>query len=180
MAYRESLVVGIAATTQNLFMAKKKRAYLRDDNSAAFDCPDCGVPGVIELRDGIRSSTPVRTRYRCQCGRSHVVFVEKRAHVRRTVRLGGQLQLGDRWWSVTILNLSRTGMMFEVLEGCELQVGTRAVVEFQLEHAERTPFLKKIMVRHVSGRLVGAEYRANRQRDLYDPVYDLALAQLRP
>ncbi len=160
-------------------MAKKKRAFIRADNSAAFDCPNCGKTGIIKLETQVKSSTPIRARYRCPCGRSHVVFLEKRAHVRREVELAAELVVGSTRQAITIRNLSRFGLMFEQGDGIELKVGDRAVVEFQLEHAERTPFVKRITVRHVSPSQVGAEFTANGRRPHYDPVYDLALAQMR-
>ena len=56
----------------------RKTAYVRQDNTAEFACTSCGQMHTITVRQPLRSSTPVRTRIRCDCGISHAVFLERR------------------------------------------------------------------------------------------------------
>lgn len=79
---------------------------------------------------------------------------------------------------MTVRNLSRTGLAFDIGEGERAVPGTRAVVELELTHAERTRFVKQVLVSWVNGRRVGAEFWVGEGEDAYDPRYDLALAQL--
>jgi|GEM_PF-1327249 len=161
-------------------MARRQRNTLviTADNTAEYTCA-CGAVHALDVDpELLRSSTPVRMRFRCPCGRRRVFFLERRAAVRKEVNLPGVLGVdrsrGTR--AVTIRNLSRNGALFEVGGGDELAVGDRVVLEFELEHAEVTRFRKRAVVRRIAGLEVGAEF-AGRQ---YDRVYDMALALHRP
>ena len=146
-------------------------------NTAEYTCV-CGEAHVLAVDpDLLRSSTPVRMRFRCPCGRRRVFFLERRAAVRKEVNLAGALTLEGEGEArpVRIGNLSRTGALLELDEGTEVAVGDRLVLEFELEHAETTRFRKRAVVRRVSGGEVGAEF----VKPEYDRVYDFALAMHR-
>lgn len=161
-------------------MARQRRNTLvvTPDSTAEYTCV-CGATHVLGVDpELLRSSTPVRMRFRCPCGRRRVFFLERRAAVRKEVNLPGVLGVdrGRGTRAVTIRNLSRNGVLFEVDGEDELAIGDRVVLEFELEHAEVTRFRKRAVVRRIAGFEVGAEF-AGRQ---YDRVYDMALALHRP
>lgn len=161
-------------------MAPRRRNTLviGADNTAEYTCA-CGAAHALDVdSELLRSSTPVRMRFRCPCGRRRVFFLERRAAVRKEVNLPGVVgaDRGRGSRAITIRNLSRTGALFELGGDDELAVGDRVVLEFELEHAQTTRFRKRAVVRRVSGLEVGAEF-VGRQ---VDRVYDMALALHRP
>lgn len=161
-------------------MARKKRIFVDGDDRARFVCPECGVVTTLQVPRRPGWSTPLRERFRCSCGRSHIVYLEHRVSTRREVSLPGTYRTEGEasMRPMTVRNLSRTGLAFEIGEGERAAPGTHAVVELELTHAERTRFVKKVLVSWVEGRRVGAEFWVGEGEDAYDPRYDLALAQL--
>lgn len=148
---------------------------------AEVRCPFCGELSTISLGEAARSVTPVRVRVLCSCGRRLVVFVERRAAVRKAVDLMGRYRRGRDAESreMRVCNLSRTGLLFECRSDDDdppVAVGDRLLVEFTLEHAERTCFIKEVIVRRLEDREIGAEFAPGPGGESYDRVYDLALA----
>lgn len=157
-------------------MARRRRNTLviTSESTADYTCV-CGAVHSLNVDpELLRSSTPVRMRFRCPCGRRRVFFLERRTAVRKEVNLPGVLSLerGGGSRAVQIRNLSRNGALLELDGQDELAVGDRLVLEFELEHAETTRFRKRAVVRRVGGLEVGAEFLGRE----YDRVYDMALA----
>jgi predicted RNA-binding Zn-ribbon protein involved in translation (DUF1610 family) len=159
-------------------MAQRKTINVLDNQTAEFVCPSCKETRIIRLEEEIRSSTPVRMRYLCDCGTRHVLFLEKRTSVRKKVAIEGSLKVDGDSLPITIKNLSRNGLMFTP-SNCriEVEIGDRMSVDFALEQVQRVSFSKKIEVRWKTNLEIGAEFVAERGRSPYDPAYDLALAQ---
>jgi predicted RNA-binding Zn-ribbon protein involved in translation (DUF1610 family) len=154
-------------------MADRKRAYVTGEKTAEFVCPTCGETGAVPLAERIRTSTPVRMRYRCRCGAAHVIYVEKRISGRKAVSIPGRFIAGNGEASMTIRNLSRHGLMFDVDEQTEVEVGQRVVVRFDLTTVDTTHVEKDVTVRWTSDHSVGGEFSSGE----YDRFYDIALAQ---
>ena len=98
----------------------------------------------------IRSSTPVRTRVLCPCGRTYAVFLERRVFVRKGVRLPGRFRRRghgreqSREQSMVILNLSRTGLMFEPESPERFQIGDALLVDFSFGTEQTTHVCKQV------------------------------------
>lgn len=161
-------------------MPRKKRIWVDADGTARFVCSECRAETILQVPRRPGWSTPLRERFRCSCGRSHIVYLEHRVSARKEVCLPGAYRTEDErsMHPMVVRNLSRTGLAFEIGEGERAAPGAHAVVEIELAHAERTRFVKEVLVSWVDGRRVGAEYWVGEGEDAYDPRYDLALAQL--
>lgn len=156
-------------------MRRRKTAGVHPDGSAEFQCPDCGAVNRLEVDPRLlRTATPVRSRVRCRCGRSHAVYLERRAAVRKEVALEGMAVIdGERERPVTVRNLSRTGVLFEMEPNGIPELGDRLVVRFNLgDH----PVRKEVVVRRFDHDAIGAEFAGTD----YDREYDMALALYRP
>jgi len=154
-------------------MAGRKRAFVTGERTAEFVCTICGQTVSFPLAERIRTSTPVRMRCRCECGASHVVYVEKRISGRKAVTIPGWFSCGNGGAPMTVRNLSRTGLMFEVEELSGIELGQRVVVRFDLTTVETTHVEKDVTVRCTSEHNVGGEFSSGE----YDRIYDMALAQ---
>ena len=150
----------------------------RSKGEALVVCP-CGSENVVTIEPHLlRCSTPVRSRVRCQCGRSHLVVLERRAAMRKHVDLEGSCTLPGEGLGrgVLVRNLSRTGAMLELADDVEISVGDRLLLEFDLRHVQVSHFAKPAEVRRVDGRRVGAEFAGGE----HDRQYDMALALHQP
>jgi hypothetical protein len=158
-------------------MARKRTVRVLSNQTAEFVCPSCKKTRIIRLEQEIRSSTPVRMRFQCECGSRHVLFLEKRTSVRKVVNIEGRLQVNGEPLAITIKNLSRDGLMFSPSSRLDVEVGERLAVDFTLEQVQPISFSKQIEVRWKTDIEIGAEYVAETGGSSYDPTYDLALAQ---
>ncbi len=154
------------------------RALAGTEGRALVVCPSCGEELTVDVGRSPRSMTPVRARVVCSCGQRLVVFVERRAAVRKEVDLPGSYRQGGdgEVRSMRIRNLSRSGLLFTVPEAEAPVEGDTLVVEFTLSHAERHHFVKEAVVRRSNDGAVGAEFLPSAGGESYDRVYDLALA----
>ncbi len=154
------------------------RAVAGTEGQALVVCPTCGEELTVDIGRSPRSMTPVRVRVVCECGQRLVVFVERRAAVRKEVDLPGSYRQGAdaEIRSMRIRNLSRSGLLFTVAATEAPVEGDTVVVEFTLSHAERHHFVKEAVVRRSSDGAIGAEFLPGAGGESYDRVYDLALA----
>jgi len=77
---------------------------------------------------------------------------------------------------VTITGLSRSGLQFELTDPCPLEIGERATIEFTLAEHEGMTQSRRISIRSVEGRSVGAEFLATDPTSAYERMCDAALA----
>ena len=59
---------------------------------------------------------------------------------------------------MTVRNFSRKGLQMEFSSDTDFQVGDTLDVDFRLDDNFRSPVLKVIIVRNVTGRRLGAEF----------------------
>ena len=163
-------------------MSRKRTAVVKRDNTAESVCPHCGNKQIFKVETRVSSSTPVRARVRCKCGRAHAVYLERRAFVRKEVSIPGVFLLkGEKLERrMTIYNLSRTGVMFRTEEETEFEVGDRMKVDFCFGNQQMTHIHKQVRVIRVADHGIGAEFFSGRKADPLDHVYDLALALYQP
>ena len=138
-------------------------------------CPACAA----EL-DRERVGTPVRTLLRCACGRRFAALLERRAAVRRQVRLRGTVGTTpvDRGRPTMILNLSRTGLLYEGAHEPTPAVGDTVWVRFALDAVSGPSYRLRGRVVRVDQHGVAAEFTDLSGREA--ATYDLALALYRP
>lgn len=163
-------------------MSRRKTAILGTDGTAEFICGNCGQKHQLSISGPTRAGIPIRTRCRCACGVSHAVYLERRLAIRKEVQIEGKYSRHgkDIAHPMTVRNLSRTGLFFEVEQRNGIRPGDRLEVDFSFGDQLVTRVQKEVSVRWVEDETVGVEFTSGRRAAPLDPRYDLALAQYDP
>jgi predicted RNA-binding Zn-ribbon protein involved in translation (DUF1610 family) len=161
-------------------MSIDNKIFIDKDNRATFVCPKCGDTAVVDvshLRD-VRKT--VRLKRNCPCGHTHTALLERRRYIRKNVNLAGVFILpGDAVrHSMTVRDLSRTGMKIIVKETGIIAKNDRLTVEFHLDNLHKTFIRKEGIARNLfeEGRIVGLKFHTPNPDNPIDKVYDRAIA----
>ena len=127
------------------------KIYIGRNESTILVCPKCQRTMMLDCREYIDAEGKVHIRHSCACGHSNLVLLERRRSLRKTTRLPGFYApvSGGRHHRMTVENLSRSGLKFEVAEAPLPRVGEELMVGFHLEDAVRTYIRKKVVVREL-------------------------------
>lgn len=148
------------------------KIYLTEDNTGTFICPKCQKTSVKNLSRYIGDKTAVRLKAKCSCGHAYVVFLEKRKKFRKTANLPGSYRSSaldsdpqNVKGSMTVKDLSYSGMRIEVGAPPLFAVGDSLYVEFRLDDARRSQVRKKVIVKNIDGLNVGLSFASLQNHD---------------
>jgi hypothetical protein len=156
----------------------EKKVFINNQNKAMFLCPACeksrslNVPGYRNIGEVIRIT------YRCACGSSYDLLLERRRFLRKDVNLPGVYYiLGEDKvkGSMTVKNLSRAGLRLELKDEKHLKIGDKLLIGFCLDNNSKTVVKKKVVVRNMFGAYVGAEFCAGKAGSAFDKDSDSAI-----
>lgn len=127
------------------------KIYIGRNESTILVCPKCQRTMMLDCREYMDAEGKVQIRHSCACGHSNLVFLERRRALRKTARLSGFYASvsGGRHHRMTVENLSRSGIRFEVADAAPPQIGEELMVGFHLEDAARTYIRKKVVIREL-------------------------------
>lgn len=135
------------------------KTYRKDNGEATIVCMSCGRTKVVHIpRPG---SPRQHLKVKCLCTNLFSVVVESRTCYRKRVRLYGMYwNLAQEQDSGEILveSLSRTGVGFTTNLAHRIRVGDPLRIVFVLDNPRQTRVSKRIVIRHIHGRCVGAEF----------------------
>ncbi len=146
------------------------KAFANEEGFAVFTCPKCKTAKTADVRQYQHLQKAVRARIRCSCGHRFVALLERRMHYRKQVNLSGMyvIKSGKIEGSITIKDISRTGINFISWSPMDFEVGTRMMVQFRLNDTQRTEIRKEVIIRTVSGAKIGAEFYTIDPQNVYD------------
>jgi hypothetical protein len=159
-------------------MLPEKKVFINNQNKAMFLCPACeksrslNVPGYKNIGEVIRIT------YRCACGASYDLLLERRRFLRKDVNLPGVYYiLGEDKvkGSMTVKNLSRAGLRLELKGEKQLKIGDKLLIGFYLDNNSKTVVKKKVVVRNMFGTHIGAEFCAGKVGSNSDKDSDSAI-----
>jgi len=96
--------------------------------------------------------------YKCTCGYTYNLLLEKRKYYRKETRLPGTYFFGKGEKPMTVKDLSLTGLKFEVENEPDFMVGDKLFVEFHLDDTQKTQIKKQVIIKIISGLSIGAEF----------------------
>jgi hypothetical protein len=129
------------------------------DHKAVIVCEHCGNTKEINTSPYEKLKKPLRIK--CGCGFRFLIALETRKYYRKPTRLDGEYvkvdaeSVADR---IIVRNLSRTGVGFETVGSHALQLGDLLWLRFTLDDRKRTKIRKKVVVKNIQDRFVGAEF----------------------
>jgi len=132
-------------------------AYINDNNRVVLSCPRCkkireidatpylNAPGQAKIAIKFKCSA-------CDCGHHSCKFFRKK------VSLPGHIRDHKKRFSVTILNLSRTGIKIKVRPSHTFQPGQKLVVTFTLDDAKASLVEKEVIIRTTKPDILKCEF----------------------
>jgi len=134
--------------------------FVNSENKAIFTCPKCTKAKTVDISKLDIEKKKLNIRVKCTCGHIYPVVLERRKFYRKKTSLPGIFisEQNMKEFSMTVTNISRFGLEFNGSESEKLKVGDRIGVEFRLDDKSRSLIRKKIIIRKIEGKTVGAEF----------------------
>ncbi len=131
------------------------------ENLVTFQCPFCerSLSMSVSKFEKIKQQCTIR---RCCCSRHFQLVLNFRRFKRREVIIVGEAQnlsgrSGD-WTVMTIMNLSRGGLRFKILEPISMQMGDRIRVRYTVDDPREVLVDEEVIVRNTAGDEFGCEF----------------------
>ena len=146
---------------------KRERVYINSENKATFICPVCKKTRNADVSKILSFKTAINIRCKCKCGHSFLTSIERRKFFRKDIVLKGTCFLGmdNLELDVIITDISRSGLKIELKNPRVFQPDDEMLIEFNIDDSERSLISKKIIVRSVSGKKIGAEFKSPEHYD---------------
>ncbi|MCF8023969.1 MAG: PilZ domain-containing protein [Desulfobacteraceae bacterium] len=143
------------------------KAFITSENTATITCPACQKSVTKDVSKFKDTDKYIKLRAHCPCGHSYTVFLERRKQYRKSVELRGVYRHHDpastsgdveHWGSMTVVDLSRTGIRMKLNVMPKFKVGDRISVEFRLDDANSSLVRRDVIIQNIKGLYVGATY----------------------
>ena len=159
-----------------------EKIYVHSDRLATLICPRCGKAKTIDVSHLMKKerSVDIRVRFRCRmcterpsvpeggdsngegCAGGVCVHatLERRKYYRKKVKLAGLVVLRRKniRVNVTLLEISKRGITFDVNDPKLLGEGDEAIAEFRLDDSHRTLVRRNVTIRKIREKTVGAQF----------------------
>jgi hypothetical protein len=161
-----------------------KKIYVLNDCKATFICPRCGNVREENVLPYMGLNKAIRVRYRCKCGCSESVLLERRKVFRKEVDLTGvytryvsEKAMDEGIMKVT--DISRNGLRIK-LNGEVSQpfnIGDKLLLKFHLDDKSTTLLKKQVIVKVINSHHIGTEFCSDGPYDKILGFYLLNAAQ---
>ncbi|MFH1103199.1 MAG: PilZ domain-containing protein [Pseudomonadota bacterium] len=137
-----------------------EKIHISADNLATFVCPKCSRSRTEDVSKYLSLPREIRATIRCKCGHEFMIVLDRRKAFRKRAELFGIYYNPKTKESrdVVILDLSRSGLRFQVKGKVNVVLGDRLVVEFHLDDAARSLVKKKVIVKNISDSMIGVQF----------------------
>ncbi|NTU47528.1 MAG: PilZ domain-containing protein [Syntrophobacteraceae bacterium] len=135
------------------------KVYVNERDEATIICSSCGKKKKVAAQQYMGDYKPIQVK--CTCGFIFPIAFEKRKHYRKLVRIQGEysvLEGANDKGTITIRDLSRTGVSFETHADHLLEAGHVVKLRFVLDDTDKTLITKSAEIMNVDGRRIGASF----------------------
>lgn len=148
-----------------------QKAFIANDNTATFVCPKCQKSKTANVSKYKHIEQAVRVKFKCPCGHSYSVILERRKHIRKQLNLSGNFvnKKNSERGNMIITDLSRSGLRLRLNFAQELEPGDRLDLEFTLDDKPRSVVKKEVIVRSVQDLSIGVEFVHSEHFDKLGP-----------
>jgi len=143
------------------------KIFTNTDNTATFKCPKCETAKIVDVTKYINSPKKTKLKAKCGCGHSYEVFLDKRKNFRKETNLPGVYKYSvngqapnqgpEHAGTMTVLDISTTGLRLKVNAMPRFKVGDMLNLEFTLDDKNRSEIRKRVIVRNLRGFTIGVE-----------------------
>jgi hypothetical protein len=140
-----------------------QRTFISSDNKATFLCSECGIVKTVDVSTYKLIDMEVKIRVNCICGHKYHTTLEKRHCFRNETDIPGRYiyyypdgkkQKG----TLTIKNISRSGLKLKMNVAPEFKEGDKLAVEFRLDDKRKALIRKEVTVKRIVGLIIGVEF----------------------
>ncbi len=126
-------------------------------------CPECSKTNTIDVSKYKDLDKLVTLRILCTCKKPYSVTLERRRHFRKPVDLKGKYEFRPSGrpaarGSITVLDVSRTGLKMKLKQVPDFEVGSIIDVEFTLDDKHNSVIRKEVVVRGILNNTVGGQF----------------------
>ncbi|OGR16312.1 MAG: hypothetical protein A2X81_01405 [Desulfobacterales bacterium GWB2_56_26] len=146
--------------------APDQKAFVKDGDETTIICPACNTVKEISVRQFRHRLHMLKVK--CKCGHSFRVQLEFRHHYRKAADLAGTFDLlypAAGGAVAKIINISLSGVCFEVKGLHDLKIGQKGLLVFKLDNRKETVLSKRVLIRSVNGNRIGSEFVEDRAFD---------------
>ncbi|WP_022668933.1 PilZ domain-containing protein [Desulfospira joergensenii] len=135
------------------------RVFVTSTFTATFSCSDCGKSYQKDVSPFIGHEAEVKLKYKCKCGHSFSVILERRRSIRKERSFKGHIIQNQKKWHGVVTDLSKHGLKFKVLEKSDIKVKRSAEVRFVLDNPNGSKITRIVKIKRAFSPLVfGCEF----------------------
>lgn len=139
------------------FMVAK--VYVTSRLTAVFPCPECGKSENKDVSKFIGHETKIRLKYKCKCGYSFPVDLERRRSIRKNVCLSGFVHQGAERYPIVVEDLSQHGIKISFEQKFDFEKGQKIELEFILDDHHGSKILRQVKIKKIiSDMTIGCEF----------------------
>jgi len=141
-----------------------EKVFVKADNMATIRCQECGLNKNLLVAKYRNRKTPLKIR--CRCNHVFAVSFEFRQHFRKPVILTGTYLFeppASGSGSMTVENISRSGIGFIVSGTHVIELGQKAKIKFTLSNRKQTRMEKKVEIVSIKGNHIGGTFLDDQQ-----------------
>lgn len=148
---------------------KRERVFINSENTATFICPKCQRTRNVNVSKIIGAKKAVKINCRCKCGKEFATILERRRYFRKNIAFNGFCHVGENLLKLPVIvtDISRAGLKIKLQRPHMFTPGEEFLIEFNLDDKDQSLISKKIIIRSVTDKLVGAEFKSPEH---YDPL----------
>jgi predicted RNA-binding Zn-ribbon protein involved in translation (DUF1610 family) len=127
------------------------KVYIDAGNKATFRCPTCGHAKVADVSRYKKANGAVKVTYKCACGNSRTVLLERRGAIRKAVNFTGTFLLKGRGICglMRVIDISRTGLRIEMTLKHNIREGDQMMLEFELDNPQKSCIRREAVVKSI-------------------------------
>ena len=155
-----------------------RKIYVNSRKEAALTCPSCHSTKIVNFAQYMNDKIPLKAKCLCGCIFDVPdVIIETRKFYRKRTRLPGSYSktVVDATGCMTVTDVSFTGIRFKTEKEHDLVVEEVLGVRFVLDDHKHTEIRRTVVIKHVQGRFIGAEFCDKHGYDM-DLIHYLMLA----
>ena len=144
-----------------------ERVFINSDNIATFICPECEKVRNADVSKILGIDKALKIKCQCKCGKKFEAIIERRKYFRKSINMEGVCYLGKQNLkiAVSVIDISRSGLKLKLNSILNIKPEDELLIEFNLDDPEKTLISKKIIVRSISGVIMGVEFKSPEHYD---------------
>jgi len=136
-----------------------EKVFVNPEGQATVVCGSCNTPKVFDVRHLM--NRPHYLKVKCYCGNAFMVKLDFRQSYRKETQLPGNFTMlppsTERGPGI-VLDLSLTGLRFQLIAVHKLKIGQQGYVEFHLDNKKKTHIRKEFIIRKINGNQLGLQF----------------------